>query len=87
MLRFDFQPMGDLICLSHVLGAAIFLLSKRALSFNNVMITLTSARWSAHIVELASVFSVHLLSLFLNVTVFLFSVVLVHTYLYLNNLI
>ena len=31
-----------------------FLLSARSLSFNNVMITLTSARPSARIVELAS---------------------------------
>ena len=31
-----------------------FLLSDRLLSFNNVMITQTSARWSARIVELAS---------------------------------
>ena len=31
-----------------------FLLSERLLSFNNVMITLKSARWSAHIVELSS---------------------------------
>ena len=47
--RFDFQPMGDLICL--LLGAAIFLLSEHPLSFNNVVITLTSARWSTRIVE------------------------------------
>ena len=40
---------GDLICL--LLGAAIFLLSERSLWFNNVMFTLTSARWSARIVE------------------------------------
>ena len=50
--RFDFQPMGDLICL--LLGAAK-LLSERSLSFNNVMTTLTSARWGARIVEPASV--------------------------------
>ena len=44
---------GDLVCL--LLGAAIFfLLSERLLSFNNAMITLTSAHWSARIVELAS---------------------------------
>ena len=43
---------GHLICL--LLGAAIFLLSEPSLSFNNVMILLTNARSSAHIVELAS---------------------------------
>ena len=37
-----------------VTGRSHFLLSERSLSFNNVMITLTSARWSARIVELAS---------------------------------
>ena len=53
VFRFDFQPMGDFICL--LLGSAIFLLSERSLSFNNAMITLTSALWSARIVELTSV--------------------------------
>ena len=38
-----------------VTGRRHFLLSARSLSFNNVMITLTSARPSARIVELASV--------------------------------
>ena len=33
-----------------------FLLSERSLSLNNVITTLTSARWSARIVELASGF-------------------------------
>ena len=48
MFRFDFQPMVgfDLF----VTGRSHFLLSERSLSFNNVMLTLTSAR----IVELAS---------------------------------
>ena len=56
MFRFDFNGGGgDLICL--LLGAAIYLMSERSLSFNNVMITLTSARWGARIVELASVSS------------------------------
>ena len=52
MLRFDFQPMVgfDLF----VTGHSHLLLSERSLSFNNVMITLTSARWRARIVELAS---------------------------------
>ena len=52
MFRFDFQSMGgfDLF----VTGRSHFLLSERSLSFNNVMITLTSARWGARIVELAS---------------------------------
>ena len=36
-----------------VTGCSHFLLSKRSLSFNNVMITLTSSRSSAPIVELA----------------------------------
>ena len=51
MFRFDFQPMRgfDLF----VTGRSHFLLSE-GLLFNNVMITLTSARWSARIVELAS---------------------------------
>ena len=40
-----------------VTGHRHFLLSERSLSFNNVMITLTSARWSACIVDLASVVS------------------------------
>ena len=39
-----------------VTGRRHFLLSERSLSFNNVMITLTSARPSARTVELASVF-------------------------------
>ena len=43
---------GDLICL--LLGRSQFLLSERSLSFNIVMITQTSTRWSARIVELAS---------------------------------
>ena len=38
-----------------VTGRSTFLLSERSLSFNNAMITLTSARWSACIVELTSV--------------------------------
>ena len=48
----DFQPFGgfDLF----VTGRSVFLLSERSLSFNNVMITLTSARPSARTVELAS---------------------------------
>ena len=52
MFRFDFQPMGvfDLF----VTGRSHFLSSERSLSFNNAMITLTSARWSARIVELVS---------------------------------
>ena len=52
MFRFDFQPFGrfDLF----FTGRSHFLLSERSLSFNNAMITLTSARWSARIVELAS---------------------------------
>ena len=37
-----------------VTGRRHFLLSERSLSFNNVMITLTSARSSARTVELAS---------------------------------
>ena len=39
-----------------VTGRRHFLLSERSLSFNNVMITLTSARPSARTVELASEF-------------------------------
>ena len=52
MFPFDFQAMGgfDLF----VTGRSHFLLSKRSLEFNNAMITLTSALWSARIVELAS---------------------------------
>ena len=38
-----------------VTGRRHFLLSERSLSFNIEMITLTSARWSARIVELVSV--------------------------------
>ena len=52
MFRFDFQPMGGLDL--YVTGRSHLLLSERSLSFNNVMITLTSARWGARIVELAS---------------------------------
>ena len=43
---------GDLICV--LLGRSQFLLSERSLSFNIVMITQTSTRWSARIVGLAS---------------------------------
>ena len=52
MFRFDFIPIKgfDLF----VTGRSQFLLSERLLLFNNVMITLTRARWSARIVELAS---------------------------------
>ena len=55
MFCFDFQPFGgfDLF----VTGRRHFLSSERLLSFNNVMITLTSARSSARTVELASGFS------------------------------
>ena len=49
---FDFQPMGEFDLF--VTGRSHFLLSERLLSFNNVIITLTSARWGARIVELAS---------------------------------
>ena len=51
MFRFPFQPMGlfDLF----VTGRSHLLLSERSLSFNNVMITLTSTRSSIRIVELA----------------------------------
>ena len=52
MFRFDFQPIGELDLF--VTGRSHFLLSERSLSFNNAMITLTSTRWSARIVELAS---------------------------------
>ena len=41
-----------------VTGRRHFLLSERSLSFNNVMITLTSARPSARTVELASGISI-----------------------------
>ena len=53
MFSFDFQPFGgfDLF----VTGRRHFLLSESSLSFNNVMITLTSAWPSARTVELASV--------------------------------
>ena len=37
-----------------VTGRSHFLLSEHSLSFNNAMITLTSPRWSARIVELVS---------------------------------
>ena len=49
MFHFTFQPMDvfDLL----IIGCSHFLLSKRSLSFNIVMITLTST--SACIVELA----------------------------------
>ena len=59
VFRFDFQPIGgfDLF----VTGRSHFLLSERWLSFNNAIITLTSARWSARIVELAHVCSVECL--------------------------
>ena len=40
-----------------VTGRRHFILSERSLSFNNVMITLTSARPSARTVELASDFA------------------------------
>ena len=50
--RFDFQPMGGLDLF--VTGRSHFLLSQRSISFNNVMITLTSSRLGARIVELAS---------------------------------
>ena len=53
--RFDFQPMGgfDLF----VTGRSHFLFILSSLSFNNVMITVTSPCWSARIVELASGFN------------------------------
>ena len=44
------------------------LLSERSLSFNNVMITLTSARLSARTVELASEIEVYV-HLFMSITV------------------
>ena len=51
MFCFDFQPfVGDLF----VTGRRHFLLSELSLSFNSVMISLTSARPSARTVELAS---------------------------------
>ena len=55
MFLFDFQVIGgfDLF----VTGRSHFLLSERSLSFNNAMIKLTSARWGARIVELASGFA------------------------------
>ena len=37
-----------------VTGRSHFILSERSLSFNNARITLTSAHWSARIVELVS---------------------------------
>ena len=52
MFCFDFQPFGGFDLL--VTGRRHFLLSERSLSFNNAMITLTSARPSARTVELAS---------------------------------
>ena len=50
MFHFDFQPMVgfDLF----VTGRSHFLLSERSPSFNNVMITMPGACWSARIVEL-----------------------------------
>ena len=51
-LRFYFQPMGGFDLFGT--GPSHFLLSEHLLSFNNVMITLTSARWGAPIVELDS---------------------------------
>ena len=52
MFRFDFQPMGgfDLF----VTGRSHFLFGERSLSLNNVMISLTSARFGVRIVELGS---------------------------------
>ena len=52
MFRFDFQPIGGFYLFVTV--HSHFLLSGRLLPFNNVMITRTSARWSARIVELVS---------------------------------
>ena len=49
---------GNLILF--VTGRSHFLLSERSLSFNNAMITLTRARWSARIVELAYVSNIAL---------------------------
>ena len=55
MFRFDFQPFGGFDLFVTVRRHLSF--SERSLSFNNVMTTLTSARWSARIhVELASGF-------------------------------
>ena len=54
MFGFDFQPMGGFNLF--VTGRSHFLLIEGSLSFNNAMITLTSAHWSARIVELASDF-------------------------------
>ena len=53
MFRVPFHPNGafDL----SVTGRSHLLLSERSLSFNNVMITLTSAQSNARIVKLASV--------------------------------
>ena len=60
VFHFDCQPIGggggggvDLF----VTRRSHFLLSECSLSSNNVMITLTSVRWSARIVELASGFT------------------------------
>ena len=55
MFRFDFQPFGGIRFVCYCVPP-FFLLSKRSLSFNNVMTTLASARWSARIVILASGF-------------------------------
>ena len=52
MFRFDFLPMVEFDLF--VTGGSHFLLGERSLSFNNAMITLTSARGRARIVELAS---------------------------------
>ena len=54
MFRFDFQLFGGFDLFVTVRRHLSF--SERSLSFNNVMTTLTSARWSARIVELASGF-------------------------------
>ena len=53
MSGFAFQPLGAFDWF--VTGRSHFLLSKRSLSFTNVMIALKSARSSALIAELASV--------------------------------
>ena len=52
MFGFDSNHLGgfDLF----VTGHRHFLLGERLLSFNNVMITLTRARWSTRIVDLSS---------------------------------
>ena len=52
MFRYDFQPMGGFDLFAT--GRSHFLLGERSLSFNNVMISLTSARLGARIVELGS---------------------------------